>query len=110
MSSRAVGDHEKRDLADRVATIERSPTEIRILAVTRLLWSGWELDDGVACVQSVRTGVRYVLVLTPGPDAPEPTSARWLLDLRREWIAAVEDLDRFITIFQEGSGQSPHPV
>jgi len=106
-SDATVRDDEKGDLAERVAAIEGEPTTIRILGVTRLLWSGWEFDDRVTCVESVRTGARYLLILSPASDVPEPADVRWLLDRRQEWLAMVEDLDRFIAAFRRGPAQSP---
>jgi hypothetical protein len=106
-SDATVSDDEKHELADRVAAIEGEPTTIRILGVVRLLWSGWEFDDRVSCVESVRSGARYLLILSPGSDVPEPADVRWLLDRRKEWLATVEDLDRFIAAFRGRPAQPP---
>ena len=100
-----VRDDEVAELAARVSEIEGGPTEIRVRRVARLLWSGWELDDRVACVESVRTGARHLLILTRGPDTPEPADRLWLAERQQDWRAAIEEIDRLIEI--AGSGQPP---
>jgi hypothetical protein len=96
-----VREDEVAELRERIAYVEGQPTEIRILDVARLLWSNWELDDRVAAVESVRTGSRYLLILSPGPDAPEPADAYWLAERQQEWRAAIEDLDRVMAICRD---------
>ncbi|HUA77320.1 MAG TPA: hypothetical protein VMA86_06585 [Acetobacteraceae bacterium] len=98
-------DDEVAEVADRVIEIEAEPTEIHVHAVARLLWSGWELDDRVVCVEGVRTRMRYSLVLTKDPDTPEPVGHLWLVDRQQDWRAAIEEIDQLIEI--AGGGRPP---
>jgi hypothetical protein len=100
-----VRDDEVAELAARVSEIEGERTEIRVRAVARLLWSGWELDDRVACVESVRTAARHLLILTQGPDTPEPAGRLWLAERQQDWRAAIAEIDSLIEI--AGSGRPP---
>lgn len=93
-----VREDEIAELRERVSDIEGQPTDVRILGVARLLWSNWELDDRLVAIESARTGSRYLLILSKGPDTPEPADAHWVAERQQEWRAAIEDLGRIMAV------------